>query len=128
MLDLGNVMDIAHIRLNGKDMGFLWRPPFRKDISHALLPGENRLEIQIYNRWVNRLIGDEQLPDDAKWAGQNRHVPLAEWPAWFLEGKDSPTGRIAFTTFKHWLKDDPLLESGLIGPVILRFANEKPLP
>lgn len=42
---------------------------------------------------------------------------LAEWPKWFLENQPSPTGRLTFTTWKHWTKDDPLQESGLLGPV-----------
>ena len=42
---------------------------------------------------------------------------LRRWPQWLLENKPSPTGRIAFTTWKYWTKDDPVLESGLLGPV-----------
>jgi len=40
-----------------------------------------------------------------------------------LEGKPSPTGRLTFTTWKHWTKDDALLESGLLGPVMLVAAQ-----
>jgi len=35
-----------------------------------------------------------------------------------------PTGRLAFATWKHWTKDAPLLESGLLGPVVLRTFSQ----
>ena len=41
-------------------------------------------------------------------------------PDWVKEGKRSPTGRHTFTTWRHWSKEDDLLPSGLIGPVLLR--------
>jgi hypothetical protein len=42
---------------------------------------------------------------------------LREWPQWLLENKPRTTGRVTFSTWKHWTKDDPLMESGLLGPV-----------
>jgi hypothetical protein len=51
-----------------------------------------------------------------------RRLPWKEWPQWVLDGKPSPTGRITFTTRHHWKKDDPLLSSGLLGPVTLQSA------
>ena len=39
------------------------------------------------------------------------------------EGKPSPTGRLTFTTWHHWTKDMPPLESGLLGPVRLLSAK-----
>lgn len=65
--------------------------------------------------------GDEQLPEDRKWAD---NLALKEWPQWVLDGKPSPTGRITFTTWHHWKKDDPLLPSGLLGPVTLQSAAQ----
>ena len=40
----------------------------------------------------------------------------------------APSSRVAFTTWKHWTADDPLLPSGLLGPVTLRPARLVPLP
>ncbi len=114
-LDLGRVKNLAEVWVNGKSLGILWKPPFRLDITGAAKPGKNKLEIRITNLWPNRLIGDEQLPDDRQWNGKR----LREWPQWVLDGKPSPTGRFTFTTWHHWTKDDALLESGLIGPVRL---------
>ena len=79
----------------------------------------NRLVVKVTNLWPNRLIGDEQLPPDVEWNGQQ----LAAWPQWLLDGKPSPTGRLTFTTWHHWTKDDTLLESGLLGPVTLQTAE-----
>lgn len=119
-LDLGRVKNLAEVSLNGQSLGILWKPPFRVEITSAARPGRNKLEVKITNLWPNRLIGDEQLPDDREWVGKR----LREWPQWLLEGKPSPTGRYTFTTWHHWTKDDPLLESGLLGPVtILCFVE-----
>jgi hypothetical protein len=122
-LDLGRVKNLAEVSLNGKPLGILWKPPFRVDITGAARPGKNKLEIKITNLWPNRLIGDEQLPDDREWNGKR----LRAWPQWVLDGKPSPTGRFTFTTWHHWTKDDALLESGLIGPVRLIPTTEMPL-
>ena len=118
ILDLGEVCDGASVRLNGKNLGILWKPPFRCDVTDFLIAGENHLAVQVTNRWINRLIGDEQLPPDADF---RTHVEfmLLRFPAWFLEGKESPTGRRAFATYRHWRKNDPLQKSGLLGPVRL---------
>ena len=113
-LDLGNVQVIAQVKLNGKDLGILWKPPFRVDVTDAVQAGDNALEVRVTNNWVNRLIGDEQLPEDCK---RNPEGNLVEWPKWLQEGKPSPTGRHTFSTWRHWSKTSPLMESGLLGPV-----------
>ena len=118
-LDLGAVKNFAEVSLNGQDLGVLWKPPFRVNVTAAAKPGANKLVVKVTNLWPNRLIGDEQLPDDREWDGKQ----LKAWPQWFLDGKPSPTGRLTFTTWHHWTKDAPLLESGLLGPVTLRTAE-----
>ena len=125
-LDLGKVQVIAQVRVNGHDLGVLWKPPFTVELTGSARVGDNELEIKVTNLWPNRLIGDEQLPDDCQWGPRDpaQGAPLAAWPGWLLEGKRSPTGRIAFSTWKHWFRDSPLLESGLLGPVTLRVAQE----
>ncbi|MCL5283264.1 MAG: hypothetical protein M1330_00920 [Armatimonadetes bacterium] len=118
-LDLGRVEVMAEVKLNGKNLGIHWKPPFRLDVTHVLKPGENSLEIALTNLWINRMIGDEQLPEDSE---RNPDGTLKQWPHWLLEGKPSPTGRFTFTTWRLWHKNDPLAQSGLIGPVIVLTA------
>jgi hypothetical protein len=115
-LNLGEVKNIAEVSVNGKPLGILWKPPFRANITGAARPGKNKLEIKVTNLWPNRLIGDEQLPPDCEWS---RDMTLKEWPQWLLDGKPSPTGRLAFSTYHVWKKDDKPLTSGLLGPVAI---------
>ena len=124
-LNLGQVKNIAEVSVNGKPLGILWKPPFRVDITGAAKAGKNKLEIKITNLWPNRLIGDEQLPPDCEW---NENLSLKQWPQWLLDGKPSPTGRVTFTTWHHWNKDDELLPSGLLGPVILVAVGRQAWP
>jgi len=119
-LDLGKVDVMARVRLNGKDCGIAWKPPYHVDITRAVRPGRNELEIEVVNLWINRMIGDEQLPEDSNWKD---FETLLEWPDWFKTGKPRPSGRYTFTTCRHYKKDSPLVPSGLIGPVTLRAAQ-----
>jgi hypothetical protein len=90
-LDIGTLeRGTAHIRLNGKDLGVLWCAPWRVDITDALLPQGNQLDIAVVNLWPNRLIGDAGLP-----ANEQR----------------------TRTNIRVFKKDDALLPSGLVGPV-----------
>ena len=91
-LDLGDVENIAEVSVNGKDQGIVWKTPFRIDVTHALVPGSNRIVVRVTNLWVNRMIGDQQ--------------PRA------LE-------KYAFADFAPYKADSPLLPSGLLGPVRL---------
>lgn len=117
-LDIGRVEVIAEVWLNGKSLGMLWKPPFRCDVTDVLRNGENELEIRVTNLWPNRLIGDEQFPDDLAPGGQWSGIPA--WPAWLVKNQSRPeTNRQTFFTWKHWNKDDVLLPSGLFGPVTL---------
>ena len=126
ILDLGRVAVMAQVTLNGQPLGILWKPPFRVEVTAALRPGDNTLEVAVVNLWVNRLIGDEQLPADCLWGKQDWSggQPLAEWPAW-LQGREPRTsGRRTFTTWKLRAAADSLLPSGLLGPVELRTVQD----
>ena len=90
-LDLGVVRNLAEVRLNGKGLGIVWTAPWRVDITAAAKPAGNILEISVTNLWPNRLIGDAALPAEKRLTKTN----------------------IGFN------KDQPLLESGLLGPVRL---------
>jgi hypothetical protein len=97
-LDLGEVREIAQVVLNGRDLGILWKPPFRADITEAARPGENRLVVRVTNFWPNRIIGDLALPEDR---------------------------RVTRTNIRKFEPDSPLLPSGLIGPVRLLTTAEQ---
>ncbi len=89
LLDLGEVRDLAEVSLNGKSLGTLWNPPYRIDVTGALKPGSNTVEVKVTNLWVNRLIGDQQ-PGATKYA---------------------------YTASFTYKPDAPLRPSGLLGPV-----------
>ncbi len=92
-LSLGNVKNLASVRLNGKDLGIVWCQPWRVGIPPAVLRAEkNVLEITVANLWINRLIGDSALPESK---------------------------RLTRTTWNPFRADWPLQESGLLGPVTL---------
>jgi hypothetical protein len=97
-LDLGSVKEIAEVSVNGQPVGLAWRPPFRVDVTGALKPGANRLEIKVTNLWANRMIGDAQ---------------------------PSPPKQYTFSTFKPYKPDSPLLESGLLGPVTVSTVTSR---
>ena len=89
-IDLGDVKNLAVVTVNGKELGVVWHAPYRIDATSALKPGSNHLSVEVFNSWVNRLIGDQQ-PD--------------------------ATTKYTFATWKPYKADSPLLPSGLIGPV-----------
>lgn len=91
-LNLGNVANIASIKINGKDCGIAWRFPYRLDVADALKKGRNTIEISVANTWHNRIELDQTLPEFS---------------------------RITWTTSPIELTGDSLLESGLLGPVDL---------
>jgi len=96
-LDLGTVHEIARVRLNDKELGVVWCPPWRIDISDAVKSGKNVLEIEVANLWPNRLIGDADKPKAEQFTWTVRH--------------------------KYNSKSE-LLPSGLMGPVRLLSTNE----
>lgn len=89
-LNLGEVEVIARVKINGKDLGILWKKPFLVDVTSAAQIGGNLLEIMVVNLWPNRLIGDANLPEDCIWSIRNKSgssVPatLKEYPKWMIE-------------------------------------------
>jgi len=117
-LDLGRVAVMAEVRINGRDAGSLWKPPFRIEVAGAMRAGRNELEIRVTNLLANRLIGDESLPAENEY--DPRTHAIVALPEWFREGKPRPAGgRTTFSTWRFYAKDDPLVESGLLGPVRL---------
>jgi hypothetical protein len=127
-IDLGTVNHLARVKVNGRDLGVAWTAPWRIAIPATLLRTKgNELIIEVTNVWANRLIGDEQEPDDCVWTpgprGNGRF--LKEFPEWFLKKQPRPSkGRFGFTTWNYFTKESPLVPSGLLGPVRLVAADQ----
>ena len=122
-LNLGKFKNVAEVRVNGKDAGIVWCAPWQVEITDLVNSANNQLEIDIVNLWVNRLIGDEQLPEDVEYSTGAWHI-VKKWPKWMTDPETPRTsGRYTFSTFNHWNEDkknSPLLTSGLLGPVTLQ--------
>jgi len=92
----------------------IWCAPWRIDITNALKEGNNELEIEVANRWINRLLGDSQAPD-AK-------VRTVQFDNGLMGGLKYQTGRYTFTTraaMRSFNFKDPL-PAGLLGPVVIQ--------
>ena len=122
LLDLGRVEIVADVKVNGKALGILWKEPFRIDITKAIISGNNKLEILVTNLWPNRMIGDEHLPKENEY---DENGFIIKFPDWYLSDKPKPGERITFSAWNNFKKTDPLLESGLLGPVRLLIGVEK---
>jgi hypothetical protein len=124
ILDLGRVEVIASVRVNGREAGTVWKEPYRLDVTDFVRAGANTLEIAVTNLWTNRLIGDEFLPVENEYGirdeqGNDPHG-IVRLPAWYREGKPKPPGgRVTFSAWNFYDKDEPLVASGLLGPVRL---------
>jgi hypothetical protein len=95
-LDLGQVRELAEVKVNGKSCGIVWAPPFRVDVTDVVRPTGNTLEIEVVNFWPNRVIGDSALPE---------------------------AQRLTKTNILELTAKTPLVESGLLGPVTLGTIN-----
>jgi hypothetical protein len=66
ILHFDDVRDMAKVTLNGRALGFVWSPPYEIDVTDALKPVGNSLEVAVTNEWTNRIAGDRALPEDRK--------------------------------------------------------------
>jgi hypothetical protein len=86
-LDLGKVVAMAKVKVNGRYAGGVWTAPYRVDIAPFVKSGSNEVEIEVVSTWANRIIGDRKLP------AEQRKLRISRGP------------------------DGALYESGLLGPV-----------
>jgi hypothetical protein len=96
-LDLGEVRELAEVRVNGALAGYAWHAPYTVEIGRFVKPGKNEIEIRVANLWVNRLIrdADPAVKDKVTWTDQPTYRP-----------------------------DAHLRPSGLIGPVTLEGVRD----
>jgi hypothetical protein len=69
------------------------------------------------------LIGDEHLPVENIYNKQHRFIE--NLPDWYINNLAKTGERITFSVWHNIEKTDPLLESGLLGPVRLIYAETK---
>ncbi len=99
-LQLPDVKDLAHIWLNGKDMGIVWTDPYMVELGKQLRSGKNILEIEVVNTWHNALRGMD--------AGKTPYEDI-------------------WTNAKYRSKGDELLPSGLLETPLLLKEDYHPL-
>ena len=96
-LRLPEVRDVAHVWLNGIDLGTVWTEPYQVKLGKHLRKGKNTLEIEVVNTWHNALRGADM-------------------------GKPPYEG--IWTNAKYRTKGDGLLPAGLLQmPLLVRQAH-----
>ncbi|MCX6252947.1 MAG: glycoside hydrolase family 2, partial [Bacteroidia bacterium] len=99
ILDIGNVQEMASVKINGHQTQVVWNAPFRFNITPFVKARTNMLEVEVVNLWPNRLIGDSKLPENQRLTRTNINK---------FNGKDA---------------ENYLRESGLLGPVKINIIN-----
>ena len=89
LLRLGEVEEIAVVKVNGEVVDTLWAAPYQTDITPYLRRGSNAIAVEVTSTWFNRLVYDAAQPKE-----QRR--------TWVINGPAA---------------DAPLRPSGLLGPV-----------
>ena len=101
-LNLGEVKNVADVSVNGRYVGTAWTSPFEVEIPKDTLGTDMtkpfRLEVKVTNLWPNRLVADSALPKQK---------------------------RLTRTNINPYKPGDPLLSSGLLGPVSLVRRKEE---
>ena len=96
LINLNDFVAMARVKVNGQDAGGVWTAPYELDITDFVKEGDNELEIEVVNTWVNRLIGDQKLPE---------------------------AQRTTWTPCSPWTADSPLQKAGLMGPVVIESVT-----
>ena len=91
-VDLGEVMVMAKVKVNGQDAGGVWTMPYQVNVTDFVKEGENTIEVEVVNCWRNRLVGECSMPKKE---------------------------RFTFHTAADIDAESDLQSSGLIGPVQL---------
>ena len=97
LLRLGEVEEIAVVKVNGEVVDTLWAAPYQTDIASFLRQGNNSITIEVTSTWFNRLVYDAALPVEQR-------------KTWVIHGPSSK---------------EHLRPSGLLGPVEIVMKERK---
>ncbi len=97
LLRLGEVEEIAVVKVNGEVVDTLWAAPYQTDIASFLRQGNNSITIEVTSTWFNRLVYDAALPVEQR-------------KTWVIHGPSSK---------------EHLRPSGLLGPVEIVMKEKK---
>lgn len=61
-----NVGTMAKVYINGKYAGGVWTAPYRLDVTDFVKNGNNDVKVEVVNTWVNRIVGDMNLPESER--------------------------------------------------------------
>ena len=65
-INLGNLTSMGKVYVNGEYAGGVWTPPYQLNITRFVKEGENDLKIEVVNNWMNRIIGDLNIPESER--------------------------------------------------------------
>ena len=116
-------------------------PELTEELRYLELAASRRIRSQRFGQSRSRLRGkltyrkpaDDQFVvagssgfEQLAGSGVEQRIGLSikALPSWYLEGKPKPpTSRKAFITWKHYDASSPLVASGLLGPVMIYWAQ-----
>ncbi len=113
-LDFIKVMELGRVFVNGKLAGTVWKAPYIVDITKFVKEGENSVDIEVGNTWVNRCLYDATLPPEKRitWANTMKfHYPT--------KGENALNTLNADRSWKQGA-----IESGIIGDVRVLFTKD----
>lgn len=116
-LQFGEILEIGRVKVNDRFAGTLWKKPFRIDITKFAKVGENTIEVEVGNTWVNRCLYDATLPPEQRITWSNSmgyHFPEKGKTARPNQGRDM-----------SWKQG--VIPSGIIGEACVEFSKTVPL-
>ena len=66
VIDFGSLTAMGKVKVNGNYVGGVWTHPYKLNVTKWVKLGQNDLEIEVVNNWMNRLIGDHNLPENQR--------------------------------------------------------------
>ena len=66
ILRFDSLNSIGRVWLNGQEVSTVWCTPWEANLTPFVKNGENKLEIEVVNSLMNRMIGDASLPESKR--------------------------------------------------------------